>query len=74
MLKTVVLLNIFVEIVIHFIFQDSQMNRKFKRTALFEIDIFCNIINGFIVTFGQFNASLMDKSIVIVFEVFLFIY
>ncbi len=33
MLKTVVLHNIFVEIVIHFIFQDSQMNRKFKRTA-----------------------------------------
>ncbi len=33
MLKTVVLHNIFVETVIHFIFQDSQMNRKFKRTA-----------------------------------------
>ncbi len=33
MLKTVVLPNIFVETVIHYIFQDSQMNRKFKRTA-----------------------------------------
>jgi len=33
MLKTVVLHNIFVEIVMHFIFQDSQMNRKFKRAA-----------------------------------------
>ncbi len=26
-------INIFVETVIHFIFQDSQMNIKFKRTA-----------------------------------------
>ncbi len=31
--KTVVLLNIFVETVIDYIFQHSQMNRKFKRTA-----------------------------------------
>ncbi len=61
MLKTVVLPNIFVETVIHFIFQDSQMNRKFKRTALFEIEIFSNIRNLFTVTFDQFNASLMNK-------------
>ncbi len=33
MLKTVVLHNIFMETVTHFIFQDSQMNRKFKRAA-----------------------------------------
>uniref|UniRef100_A0A672PCF9 START domain-containing protein 1 n=1 Tax=Sinocyclocheilus grahami TaxID=75366 RepID=A0A672PCF9_SINGR len=33
MLKTVVLHHIFVETVIHFIFQDSLMNRKFKRPA-----------------------------------------
>ncbi len=35
MLKTVVLLNISVETVIHF-FQDSLMNRKFKEQHLFE--------------------------------------
>ncbi len=36
---------------------------KFKRTALFEIEIFCNIINVFTATFDQFNASLQKKSI-----------
>ncbi len=59
MLKTVVLHNIFVETVMYFIFLDSQMNRQ----HLFEIEIFCNIINVFTVTFDQFNASLMNKSI-----------
>ncbi len=39
------------------------MNRKFKRTALFEIEIFCNIIIDLTVTFDQFNASLINKSI-----------
>ncbi len=55
--------NSFVKTVIHLIFQDSQMNRKFKRTAftVFEILIFCNII--FTVTFIQFNASLLYKRI-----------
>ncbi len=57
MLKTV---RIFVETVIHFIFQDSLINRKFKRTA-FEIEIFCNIV--FTVTFDQFNVPLQNKSI-----------
>ncbi len=33
MLKTVVLHNIFLETMICFIFQDSRINRKFKRTA-----------------------------------------
>ncbi len=57
MLKTVVLLNI-VETVMHFVCQDSQMNRKFKRTAftVLEIERFCKIINDFTVTFNQFNA------------------
>ncbi len=50
----------FVETVIHFYFQDSEMNRKFKRTALFETEIFCNIINVFT---DQLNAFLMNKSI-----------
>ncbi len=39
------------------------MNRKFKRKHLFDIEIYCNIINVFTVTFDQFNASLMNKSI-----------
>ncbi len=59
MLKTVVLHNIFVETVINCIFQDSLINRKFKRT-LFEIEIFCNIV--FTVTFDQFNGPLQNKS------------
>ncbi len=33
------------------------MNRKFR------IEIFCNIINVFIITFDQFKASLLNKSI-----------
>ncbi len=41
MLKTVALINIFVETVMHFIFQDSQMNRKFKKTEfIININIF----------------------------------
>ncbi len=39
------------------------MNRKFKRTALFEIEIFCNIINVFTVSLDQFDAFLLNKSI-----------
>ncbi len=47
-----------------FIFQDSQINRKLKRTAfLFEIEIFLNRINVVTVTFDPFKASLMNKSI-----------
>ncbi len=39
------------------------MDRRFKRTALiFEIEIFCNIINVFNVTFDQFNASFTEKN------------
>ncbi len=37
------------------------MNRKFRRTAF--IEIFCDIINVFIITFDQFKASLLNKSI-----------
>ncbi len=32
-----------------------------KEQHLFEIEIFCSIINVFTVTFHQFNASLMTK-------------
>ncbi len=38
------------------------MNRK-KEQHLFEIEIFCNIINVFTDTFGQFNASILNKNI-----------
>ncbi len=41
-------------------FQISLMNAKFRRTS--EIEIFCNIINVFIITFDRFNASLLNKS------------
>ncbi len=36
------LTNIFVETVIHFIFQDFLMNRKLKEQHLLEIEIFKN--------------------------------
>ncbi len=48
MLKIVVLHNIYVETVIHFIFQDSQMNTKFKRNLF--IRTFSNIVSVFTVT------------------------
>ncbi len=53
MLKTVIMPNIFVAIVIHFIFQVSQMNRKIKRAA-FTV----NTVN-----LEQFNAHFLIKSI-----------
>jgi len=40
------------------------MNRHIKRQHLLEIEIFCNIMSVFIVTFGQSNASLLNKSII----------
>ncbi len=51
MLKTVVLLNIFVETVIYFfrIFFNKEKVQKLK-VNLIEIEIFCNIINVFIAT------------------------
>ncbi len=39
------------------------MNKHFKEQHLFEIDIFCNITNVFTVTFAQFNASSLKKTI-----------
>ncbi len=58
MLKSGLLPNIFVEMVINYIFHESS-----KEQHLFEIEIFSNIINVFAVAFDQFNASLMNKSI-----------
>ncbi len=46
------------------IFQISLMNRRKFRTAfIWNKKIFCNIINVFIITFDQFKASLLNKSI-----------
>ncbi len=58
MLKTVVLLNIFVQSVIFV--QGSFISNEHH---LYEIEIFWNIINVFTVTFGHFNASLLKKHI-----------
>jgi len=56
MLRTVLLLNIFREILILF-FQDSLMSR-----TAFKIEIFCFIIKVFTVTLDQFNVALLIKS------------
>jgi len=47
----------------HFIFQDSLMNRMFKRTTFIWNIIFCYIRHVLTVTFDQFNATLQNKSI-----------
>ncbi len=43
------------------------MNKKFTTTHLFENETFCNIINVFTVTIGQFNAYLLNLSFLIFF-------
>jgi len=57
MLKRVVLLNTFMESVIH-LFQDSLVIQIFYRTAFIQTDIFCNI-NVFTVTLDQLNVYLL---------------
>ncbi len=42
-------------------FQDSLINRNFKRTAFLEIELFCDIVNVFTVTFHLSNVSLLNK-------------
>ncbi len=61
MMKTVVLLFIFVKYLIK-LFQDSLMNWKFKK-HLFKMQICCNIIHIFYFTLDQFSVSLLNKSI-----------
>ncbi len=61
MVKTVVLLNIFVEN--DTFLYSSLINRNFKRRSFIWNRIFCNIIHVFTVTFDQVNVSLMNKSI-----------
>ncbi len=54
MLKTAVLLHIFVETGTLFIFKSS------KEQHVFEIEIIWNIINVFTVTFDEMNAKLLN--------------
>ncbi len=61
MLKTVVLTNIFVET--DLFFRIHRWIESSKEQHFFKIEIFCYIINVFTVTFDQFNASLINKSI-----------
>ncbi len=44
------------------IFSGLFKEQKDKKTS-FEIEIFCNILNVFTVTFDQFNAYLLNKNI-----------
>ncbi len=44
-------------------FQVSLMIESSEEQHLSEIEIFCNIINVFIIIFDQFKASLLNKSI-----------
>ncbi len=48
------------------------MNRKFKREHLFEIQIFCSIINVFTVNFDHFNAYILNKSILCIIIIIYF--
>jgi len=67
-LKTVVLLNVFVETDTFFII--LWWIESWKEQHFIEIEIFCIIINVNTVTFDQFNASLLNN----VFLILLFPY
>ncbi len=54
MLKTVGQLHIFVETVIHFVFQDYFDEQKVDKNSINRNRNFCNIINIFNVTFEYF--------------------
>jgi len=63
MLKTVVLLHIFVETVMHLIFQDSLIQRNLKRTAFIRNRMIFHITYVFTVTFDPFNKFPMNGCI-----------
>ncbi len=60
MLKTVVLLHIFVD----FFFMILWWIGHSKEHYLFKVEVFCKILNVFTVTFDQFNVSLLNKIII----------
>ncbi len=62
MLKTVVLHNISVETDTFYFSGFTDEQKSLKEQHLFEIEIICDIINDFTVTFDQFNVTLMNKS------------
>ncbi len=60
-------------------FHVSLMNRKFRRTAFIWNRNLCNIRNVYIITFDQFKASLLNKSInfyhsIISFDLWIFLF
>ncbi len=63
MLKTVVLFNVLVEIVVFFYFRILSWILSWKEQHLFKIEIFSNILIVLTVTFNKFNATLQNKSI-----------
>ncbi len=63
--KHILLLNIFVETMIYYFVQDLII--WWIEQHLFEILIFCNIINAFTVPFNELiHASMLNKSIIII--------
>jgi len=46
-------------------FQDYLINRMFN---LFEMEMFCSILSVFALTSKQFNAFLLNKSIILFFQ------
>ncbi len=66
MLKKQFLLSVMKSVLLHFVenvtfFQNSLMNVVFKEQHLFQMEVSCNIINVFIVTFDQFIASFLNQ-------------
>ncbi len=57
-------INIFIESVIHLVFQDSLINNS-KEQNLFEIESFCNTAKVLTVPLNQINSSLLNKYITI---------
>ncbi len=64
MLKTVMLHHIFVETNIF----SGFFHEWLERTAFFETEIFCNIVNVFIVNFDQLNAPPNFWSVVFIYS------
>ncbi len=63
-LKTILLLNNFVETLIHLVsvcFDELKVKKNWI-DAEKDCEILCDIINVFAVTFDQFNATLLNKS------------
>ncbi len=62
-MKTAVLLNISVEIMLFFLLRLFDEWKIQKNSICLKYKSFVNIIHFFTITFDQFNASLLNKSI-----------